>query len=108
MNIINKVNDTSYIQWVETFVSKIIKKAKLSCKEVVIEDIEFSQRIYLSIDGQDYTIRTWNFRPLKTDDEGRPCAEMVDYTLFIDISDGNGCGHGEALFGGSQRIDWKN
>ena len=44
MNLINKVTEDSYVQWIERFVVNVINKAKLNCKEVVIDDIEFSKR----------------------------------------------------------------
>lgn len=87
MKIINKVDDLGYIQWVEQFVSRIIQKSKISCEEVIIEDIEYSRYIYLKIDGEEYDIRTWNFHPVKKDEKNYTCAEMVDYTFFKMIND---------------------
>lgn len=81
MKITNKVNDPNYIQWVEKFVTQIIRESKLSCKEIIIDDIEDSKRIYLIVDGEEYAIRTWNFHSVKKDEKDRTCAEMVDYSL---------------------------
>lgn len=108
LTIINKVNDPNYIQWIEKFVTRVITKSKLSCEEVTIEDVEDDKRIYLNIDEEEYAIRTWNFRPVKLDEEKRPCAEIVDYTLFKMVDDGDGSGHGEEICNGSLRIEWKN
>ena len=108
MKIINKVNDPNYIQWVEKFVTRVITKSKLSCEEVTIEDVEDDKRIYLIVDGEEYAIRAWNFRPVKKDEKDHPCAEIVDYTLFKMVDDGDGSGHGEEIYNGSLRIEWKN
>lgn len=108
MKIINKVTEEGYIQWIENFVSRAIKKAKLKCQEVVIEDIEWSKRVILKIDGEDYDIRTWNFHPIKQDFNGKTCAELVRYTIFKTIWDGDGTGHGEEVSEGHLEIEWKN
>ncbi len=108
MKITNKVNDPDYIQWIEKFVTQVIEKSKLACKEVIIDDIEDSKRIYLIVDGEEYAIRTWNFHSAKKDEEDRTCAEMVDYSLYEMIDDGDGSGHGEEICRGSLRIEWKN
>lgn len=107
MKIINTINDPNYIQWIEKFVTRVIKKSKLLCKEVVIDDVD-DKRIYLSVDGAEYNVRTWNYRLTKKDEEDRPCAEMVDYTLFHMVDDGDGSGHGKEICNGSLRIEWKN
>ena len=49
MKIINKVTEESYAQWIEDFVKTVINKANLDCKEVIIDDIEFSKYIFLII-----------------------------------------------------------
>ena len=41
MNLINNVTEESYIQWIEKFVTDVLNKYKVDCKEVIIEDIEF-------------------------------------------------------------------
>ena len=108
MEIVNKVTDKGYIQWIEKFVKEVIKKAKLKCQEVVIEDIEWSKRVFLKIDGEEYDIRTWNFHPIQQDSNGKTSAELVRYTIFKTIWDGDGTGHGEEVSEGHLEIDWKN
>ena len=56
MNIINKITELSYIQWVEKFVSDVITHAALSPKQVIIEDFEFSRNIFLTIDNEEYIV----------------------------------------------------
>lgn len=108
MKISNKVDDPNYIQWIEKFVTQIIQESKLSCKEVIIDEIEDSKCIYLIVDGEKYAIRTWNFHSVKKDEKDRTCAEIVDYTLFRMVDDGDNSGHGEDVCNGSLRIEWKN
>ena len=107
MKIINRIEDATYIQWVEKFVNQIIQKSKISCKEVIIEDIEHSRHIFLSIDGEEYDIRTWNFHSIGKDENNQICAEKVDYTLFRMVKDDTGS-HGEEICKGFLKIEWKN
>lgn len=107
MKIINKITDKTYIQWVESFVKEVIIRADISCNEVVIEDIEHSKRIFLTVDGEEFDIRTWNFRPVKNDKNGETCAEMVEYTLFQAVKDSTGS-HGKVVSAGRIKIEWKN
>lgn len=107
MKMINKVTEESYVQWIENFVINVLYKERLTYTEVIIEDIEFDKRIFLNIDGEEYSIRTWNFRPIDTDKNGNTCAEVVDYTLFKMVSDTDGS-HGEEVGEGSFIIEWTN
>ena len=111
MKIINNVNKEvlqtfGYEQWIEQFVENVINKARLECNEVTIIDLD-GKTIYLSIDGQEYNLRTWNFHPVKRDENNIVCAEMVDYTLYEMVKDETG-GHGNEISNGMTRIDWKN
>ena len=74
---------------------------------MVIDDIEFSKRVFLTVDGEEFDIRTWNFRPSKKDENGQTCAEMVEYTLFKMFSDELGS-YGEEVDEGYLRIEWEN
>ena len=103
MKIINKVTDETYIQWIESFVKEVITRANITCNEAIIEDIEHSKRIFLAIDGEEYDIRTWNFRPKN----GVTCAEMIEYTLFQMVKDSTGS-HGEEVSEGRIKIAWEN
>lgn len=107
VKITNKVNDPNYIQWIEKFVTQIIRESMLSCEEIIIDDVD-DKRIYLDVDGEEYNIRTWNFHSVKKDEKDRTCAEMVDYSLYKMIDDGDGSGHGEEICNGSLMIEWKN
>lgn len=90
MKIINKVTDENYTQWIERFVTRVLEHAYIECKEVIIKDVEPSKRIFILVDGREYTIRTWNYRVIKYDNNNNPCAENVEYTLFETIEDCNG------------------
>ena len=107
MKIINKVTNENYNQWIEKFVADVLKSAKVSCEEVIIEDIEPSKRIELSIEGKEYSLRTWSFHPVDKDSDGNSCAEMVQYTLYEMVEDNNGS-HGNEVDFGLIRIEWKN
>lgn len=107
MKLINNVTEESYIQWIEKFVADVLNKGNINCEEVVIDDIEFSKRVFLTVDGEEYDIRTWNFCPVKKDENGQTCAEMVEYTLFKIVVDKLGS-HGEEVDEGCLRIEWKN
>lgn len=105
--LINNVTDEAYIQWICSFVRAVIYKAKLSCKEVVIDDIEWSKRLFLHIDGHEYTIRTWSFIPCENDEKGHTCGETVSYTLYKIVKDEKSS-HGEEISEGICNINWKN
>ena len=107
MAIINKVTDKAYVQWIENYVDRVLKLAKLSYEEAVIEDVEPSKRIFLTIDGKEYIIRTWNFHPVERDENGNPCAEMVEYTLFEMVKHEKGSG-GVEVDNNMIKIAWKN
>ena len=107
MNIINKITEPSYTQWVEKFVSDVITHAALSPKQVIIEDFEFSRNIFLTIDNEEYSIRTWNFESIGIDKNRKTCAELVRYSLYKFIQDEDGS-YGEEIYYGEEKIEWKN
>lgn len=107
MKIVNKVTDENYTQWIENFVTRVLKHAYIKYEEVVIEDIEPSKRIFIFVDGKEYDIRTWNYHIVKYDNNGIPCAERVDYTLFEIVKDNNGS-HGEIVDEDQTQIEWVN
>lgn len=107
MRIINKVTDEGYIQWIEDFVRRVLQSAKLSYEEVVIKDIEPSERIFLTIDEKEYTLRTWGFHPVEKDANGNTNAEMVEYTVYEMVADESGS-HGKEVDFGMIKIEWKN
>ena len=107
MAIINKVTDKDYIQWIEDFVKRVLQTAKLSYKEVVIDDIEPDKRIFMTVDGTEYDIRTWGFHPVEKDGNNNTCAEMVEYTLYEMVPDKDGS-HGKEVDNNMIKITWKN
>ena len=107
MKIKSNIENSNYTQWIIGFVESVIKKADIKCDEVVIDEV-VDKRMWLTIDGSEYAIRTWDFVPVRYDSQDRPCAERVDYTLFKDVSDGNGGGHGEEVCHGVEIIRWDN
>lgn len=105
--IIVNVNKPSYAQWIETFVATVLGKSGVSYNEAIIDDIEFSKRIYLTVDGTEYIIRTWNFFVIETDENNVPCAEEVEYTLYKEMENEDGS-YSECIFEGSEKIEWTN
>ena len=104
--IINKLEDSSDIQWIESFVTKVLEKSGVSYSEAIIDTMESSKRIYLIIDGNEYTIRTWDFTVTKTDANNIPCAEMIDYTLYKQVEEEGG--YHKDIVEGSEEIEWIN
>ncbi len=105
MAIINKVTEKSYVKWIEEFVCKVIEHANINFDKVEIEYIEFDKRIFIKVDGVDYTIRTWNFHPIGTDFQGIPCCELVEYSLF---SESLGFASAKEVDKGEIEIQWEN
>lgn len=107
MKIINKVDEEIYNPWIKKFVKEVINYAGCKFKEVIIDDTDVLDRIFLIADGKEYTIRTWNIFPAQKDEKGNTCAFFIDYTLFEMEKDENGS-HGNIINGGYIIIDWKN
>lgn len=106
-NITNNIKARAYVQWLEGFVSSVLNNAEIECSEVSIDDVEPSKRIYLTVDGTDYTIRTWDYTPIHYDDKGNPDYENIRYTLFKSVEDELGS-HGEEVEKGIIPIYWDN
>lgn len=101
----SNITDEAYTPWIESFVKNIIYKASIDCSNVVITDIEPSKRIFLLIDGKEYDIRTWSYKPLDKDKKGNVFSETVVYTLYKIIPDKDGS-HGEDIIDGQYNIYW--
>ena len=108
MNITNKITDKNYTQWIEDFVKNVIvNDAHIKCEEIVIDSIEPNKRIFIFVDGEEYTIRTWNYQPTCVDSNGFTCEEMVIYTLYKIVGDEHGsCGN--VVFENNIKIKWNN
>ena len=100
--IINTLAESSYIKWIEPFVMTVLEKSGIRYKETIIDSMEGGKRIFLLIDGIEYTIRTWNFEVTKNDLNNRPCAAMIDYTLFKEV---NGENHYKEIFEGFEEVE---
>ena len=66
-------------QNIEFFAKYVAKCAGLDADKIVVRTYDLD-RVYLSYDGTEYTIRMWNISN----------AEVKDYTLFRMVSDGSG------------------
>ena len=107
MKIINKVTDKNYTQWIEGFVTDVLKQANIKYSEAIIDDIEDSKRIFIIVDEQEYTIRTWIYRVVEFDKNDIPCAENVEYTLYKMVDNAHSS-HGEEINEGRIKITWVN
>lgn len=103
MTIKNEVTNKYYIQWIEKFVKDVLRKARIKCNEVTILDIEEDRRVFIEVDNQEYTIRTWSFTPIAYDKNDNVCSEYVTYTLFKIVEN---CG--EEICVGRIKISWDN
>lgn len=108
MKIINKVDNTNCRQWVGELTKQAIQNSKLDCTEVVIEEFDFSERIFLKINETEYTIRIWDFNPLNRDKKGDICSAIVSYTLFMTVEEEDGGSYGEEIEYNTLMIAWKN
>ena len=63
-NIINKVTYENYTHWIEYFIQRVLTESNVDYGEVVITDIDYGKRIFLSIDGEEYIVRTYFFQLL--------------------------------------------
>lgn len=107
MIIVNKVTDEAYTQWIEKFAIDVLNRANIKYNEMIIEDIEPSRRVFVFVDGEEYTIRTWNYFVVECDDNDIPCAENIEYTLFKIVEcEGGSCG--EIVDEGRIKIKWIN
>lgn len=65
-------------------VTRVLKKCEIHPVEsVTIEDWDLD-RVYLNIDGQEYTIRMWNIRESEK-------TVMIEWSLFL-FKEGEDCG----------------
>lgn len=101
MKITSNIENSNYTQWITGFVESVINQADLKCNEIVIDEVD-DDRMWLTIDGLEYIIRTWNFEPVTYDSQGRPCAERADFTLFKYVS------NMEEVCRGAEIIRWDN
>jgi hypothetical protein len=89
------INETK-LNHLEELVKKVLSKT--SCKkeigldkDIIITDCDHT-RLYLKTEDKEFTIRTWNVEDIYNGKKGR-----VQWTLFVNIDDENGNGHGEEL-----------
>lgn len=108
MRIFNKVDNANCRQWVKELTKQAIQNSKLDCSKVVIEEFDFSERIFLRINETEYTIRIWDFHPLDNDKKGHVCRAIIAYTLFMMVKEEDGSGYGEEIDHNALMIVWKN
>lgn len=82
MMIIDTVKKFGYTQWIEEFVSDVLANANINAAVTYITDLD-NKRFYLMVDGREYMIRTKNYFPVKRDQNGLTCSEVVEYDLHI-------------------------
>lgn len=85
------IKNETKTKFLEELVTKVLRKTIGLKHEVLICDWDLD-RVYITIDGYESTIRTWNVY-----DGQKKNTLRVQWTLFKMIDDGNGCGQGEEL-----------
>ena len=76
IKVINNATDGTSLD-VKWFTEYVLNRWNIKYDECIIEDFDLD-RVYLNIDGWDYTIRTWNIY----EDDYDETKARVDYTLF--------------------------
>lgn len=117
MYVIDAVKMPGFSQWCPSFVKEVFSERNLHISgkkidTVIIDDIDES-RIFLSVHGFPFIIRTWSYTPCEQDSNGKTCAEMVEFTLFLAVNDydpqkGRISANGDPLYSGVLKIDWTN
>ena len=116
MRVIDSVKLPDYSQWCSSFVEEIITEMELRIGEQKVETVQIvyidGKRIYLSICGFPFIVRTWDYIPCEYDKKGKVCGEEVHYTVFLDqeyyLPDGTQSMNGEPLCSGVKIIRWSN
>lgn len=115
MKVIDSVRMPGFVQWCANFVKRVIMAAHLQIDGKDVDTVEIvgieDKRIYLSICGIPFIIRTWNYNPCERDNHGMICGEQVEYTLFVDQEytvNGVRSMNGKPLCDGVRKIRWSN
>lgn len=81
MKIIDTVKMPGYTQWIEGFVKRVLKNARIVATEAIITHMK-NECINLTVDNEGFTIRTASFFPVGRDQDGITCSEDVEYILY--------------------------
>ena len=90
MTITNNINGTGR-ELVEKLVKRVLGKA-YEASTVIIDDFDLD-RVYLTIDGEEYTIRTWDIHETEH-------TVAIRWTLFKSVGD-----HSDELSSGESRFN---
>lgn len=106
MNVIDIAHKFGYDQWIVKFTSNVLDAAHISGNKAIVYYVE-SKWVYVSVDGQIYTIHMTDFIPTKKDRKSMICREEIVYTLYIND------GHSDTkpmkkISSGSETIEWDN
>ena len=117
MRIIDNVKRPGFTQWCPDFVKRVIESTHMIICGNRVDTVEITEitdkRIYLSISGLPFIIRTWNYIPCEKDRSGKTCGERVDFTLFFageeyTFPNGLKSGNGVPMTSGALKIKWSN
>lgn len=116
MRVIDNVKLPGFVQWCSNFVKRVILPTQLHIDGKKVDTVEIvdidEKRIYLSICGVSFIIRTWNYFPCEQDGNGMTCGEKVEYTLFLveeyTMPNGWVSGNGRPMSSGILKIKWTN
>lgn len=104
MKVINEVKVPNYEQWLAGFVKRIMKKAKIECKEVRVTSLD-EKFVHISVDGDmsKYIIMIDGYRWIDGDQNGLPCAAKLQYVLFEMNEEGY-----MGILTGEYKVSWIN
>lgn len=95
--IINKLDDGRH--QIQDLVYNVLRKACIEYETCIIHDFDID-KVYITIDDQDFTIRTWNVCKADNDFQYR-----IDYTLFINLwNEEKNYGYGEEIDFGTWHV----
>ena len=112
--VIDSIQDPNYRQWVGSFVQKVLRKGKIDVDTVEIYDVDGGKRIFIRMEGREYTIRLWECQPTMYDSSNKVCGENIRYALYEDkwfavpLSDGSIMYDRLPLAEGCADVKWDN
>ena len=103
MKVTSNIENSNYIRWATGLIEPVINQAGIKCDEATVGD----PYIWIALDSAEHLIRICNIESVQYDSQGNPCIEKVSYTLYKNVSDGDGKYHPEEVCSGDVIIEAK-